>query len=116
MANYGPVIIPKKGQSVKLTREVIPFFRRLITTYEGNSLKEENGKVYINGKEVDSYTPKMDYFFMMGDNRHNSEDSRVWGFVPEDHVVGKPLFIWFSKGEQGIRWNRIFTQANRMTN
>ncbi|MCB0665539.1 MAG: signal peptidase I, partial [Saprospiraceae bacterium] len=77
----------------------------------------EGDQVYINGKPVDSYTFEMDYYWMMGDNRHNSEDSRVWGFVPEDHIVGKPLFIWFSTKygdiKNGIRWNRLFTGAKK---
>jgi signal peptidase I len=84
--------------------------------YEGNTLEENGNEIIINGKAVDSYTFKMNYYWMMGDNRHNSEDSRVWGFVPEDHIVGKPLFIWFSTKEgsisKGINWKRIFKNAS----
>jgi len=111
--NYGPVWIPKKGASVKLTLENLPVYERPIRIYEGNDLKVKNGKIFINGKQADSYTFKMDYYWMQGDNRHNSADSRYWGFVPEDHIVGKPLFIWWSsdpdrRGLSGIRWNRLF--------
>jgi signal peptidase I len=115
--NYGPIYIPKKGSTVPISPATIAPYRRVINKYEGNDLREENGKIYINGVEADSYTFKMDYYWMMGDNRHNSEDSRVWGFVPEDHVVGKPLFIWFSTKygdmKNGIRWNRLFTGAKK---
>lgn len=113
--NYGPVWIPKKGETVKLTIENLPVYERPIHVYEGNELAVKDGKIYINGKETDEYTFKMDYYWMMGDNRHNSADSRFWGFVPEDHVVGKPIFIWLSlDNDRGwldgkIRWNRLFT-------
>nr|MBP9078191.1 signal peptidase I [Haliscomenobacter sp.] len=110
--NYGPIYIPKKGQTVTLTPETIALYRRVIQVYEKNTLEERNGAFLINGKAAGSYTFKQNYFWMMGDNRHNSEDSRYWGFVPEDHVVGKPLFIWFSS-HNGIRWNRIFTSADK---
>jgi len=111
--NYGPVWIPKKGESVKLTLDNIAIYDRPIRVYEDNDLEIKEGKIFINGKETDSYTFKMDYYWMMGDNRHNSADSRYWGFVPEDHVVGKPIFIWWSsdpdrRGFKGIRWNRLF--------
>ncbi|MBQ8702232.1 MAG: S26 family signal peptidase [Prevotella sp.] len=111
--NYGPVWIPKKGASVKLTLDNIAVYERPIHVYEGNELEVRDGKIFINGKEATSYTFKMDYYWMMGDNRHNSADSRYWGFVPEDHVVGKPIFIWWSSdpdrsGFGGIRWNRLF--------
>jgi len=111
--NYGPVWIPKKGESIKLTIENLPIYDRPIRVYEDNDLEVKDGKILINGKEADSYTFKMDYYWMMGDNRHNSADSRYWGFVPEDHVVGKPIFIWWSSdpdrsGFKGIRWNRLF--------
>lgn len=115
--NYGPIYIPKKGSTVPISPSSIAPYRRIIQKYEGNDLKEENGKIYINGEEADSYTFQLDYYWMMGDNRHNSEDSRVWGFVPEDHIVGKPLFIWFSTKfgdiKNGIRWNRLFTGAKK---
>lgn len=113
--NYGPVWIPKKGETVKLTLENLPLYERPIHAYEGNEVAVKEGKIYINGKETDEYTFKMDYYWMMGDNRHNSADSRFWGFVPEDHVVGKPIFIWLSlDNDRGwldgkIRWNRLFT-------
>lgn len=110
--DYGPLFIPKKGATVALRPETIALYRRIIQVYEGNTLEEKNGTFVINGTEATSYTFKQDYFWMMGDNRHNSEDSRYWGFVPETHIVGKPLFIWFSSHE-GIRWNRIFTSADK---
>ena len=111
--NYGPVWIPKKGASVKLTLKNIAVYERPIRVYEGNDLQVKDGKIYINGKETTEYTFKMDYYWMMGDNRHNSADSRYWGFVPEDHIVGKPIFIWWSSdpdrsGFGGIRWKRLF--------
>lgn len=111
--NYGPVWIPQKGKSIKLTLDNIAIYERPIRAYEGNDLEIKDGRIYINGKEATSYTFKMDYYWMMGDNRHNSADSRYWGFVPEDHVVGKPIFIWWSSdpdrgGFGGIRWNRLF--------
>lgn len=111
--NYGPVWIPQKGKSIKLTLDNIAIYERPIRTYEGNDLEIRDGRIYINGKQADSYTFKMDYYWMMGDNRHNSADSRYWGFVPEDHIVGKPIFIWWSSdpdrhGFGGIRWSRLF--------
>ena len=116
-ANYGPVWIPKKGASLKLTTENLPIYERPIRVYEGNRLEVKNGKIFINGKQTDTYTFKMDYYWMMGDNRDNSLDSRFWGFVPEDHVVGKPLFIWISLDPDygwfngHVRWNRFFKNA-----
>ncbi len=111
--NYGPIWIPAKGKSINLTFDNIAVYERPIRVYEGNDLKITDGKIFINGKEAKSYTFKMDYYWMMGDNRHNSADSRYWGFVPEDHIVGKPIFIWWSSdpdrnGFSGIRWNRLF--------
>ena len=111
--NYGPVWIPKKGATVKLDMNNIAIYERPIKVYEGNDLQVRGGKIFINGKPATSYTFKMDYYWMMGDNRHNSLDSRYWGFVPEDHIVGKPIFIWWShdpdhNGFSGIRWNRLF--------
>lgn len=111
--NYGPIWIPKKGETVQLTLKNIALYERPIRVYEHNQLDIRNGKIYINGREAHSYTFKMDYYWMMGDNRHNSADSRYWGFVPEDHIVGKPIFIWWSsdpdrRGFSGIRWNRLF--------
>ncbi|MBF1449562.1 MAG: signal peptidase I [Prevotella oris] len=111
--NYGPVWIPKKGATVKLNMKNIAVYERLIRAYEHNDLKVKDGQIYINGRLAHSYTFKMDYYWMMGDNRHNSADSRYWGFVPEDHIVGKPIFIWWSHnpdhpGFSGIRWSRLF--------
>jgi len=111
--NYGPIWIPKKGVTVDITLQNIALYKRIIAVYEHNDLKVQNGKFLINGKETTQYTFKQDYYWAMGDNRHNSEDSRVWGFVPFDHIVGKPLFIWMSS-ENGIRWSRIFSSANKM--
>jgi signal peptidase I len=106
--NFGPLWIPKKGATIKLTKENIAFYQRAIHVYENNTWLQKDGKVFINGKETDSYTFKMDYYWMMGDNRHKSQDSRYWGFVPEDHIVGKASLIWMS-WEKGPRWKRMFT-------
>jgi signal peptidase I len=115
--NYGPIWIPKKGATTQLTLANLPFYRRIITAYEGNSLEIKGQEIFINGQKANNYTFKMNYYWAMGDNRHNSEDSRAWGYVPEDHIVGKPLFIWFSTKEgsisKGINWDRIFTSANK---
>lgn len=118
--NLGPIYIPEANKTVALNKETLPFYRRLITVYEGNKLEEKGGKIYINDREAVNYTFKQDYYWMMGDNRHNSEDSRYWGFVPFDHVVGKPVFIWWSidqnipwgKAFDKIRWNRLFTTVS----
>jgi len=112
--NYGPVVVPKKDATVQLTKENILFYERIITLYENNTLEVRGDKILINGAEATSYTFKMNYYWMMGDNRHNSEDSRFWGFVPEDHVVGKAWIIWLSLDSFGnffekIRWNRLFS-------
>ncbi len=111
--NYGPIWIPEKGTEVSLTLENLPLYERIIDVYENNDLKVQDGVIYINGKEAESYRFKQDYYFMMGDNRHNSLDSRYWGFVPEDHVVGKPAMIWLSIDNEksfprNIRWDRLF--------
>jgi signal peptidase I len=112
--NYGPLTIPKQGVTIALDTINLPLYKRLIEVYEENKLEIRNGHIFINGKEVNSYTFKQNYYFMMGDNRHNSADSRYWGFTPEDHIVGKPVFIWLSikKGLpifKALRWNRIFS-------
>jgi len=114
--NYGPIWIPVKGTTVKLDTSNLCLYERIIDVYEENDLRVEGSTIYINNKPADSYTFKMDYYWMMGDNRHNSADSRYWGFVPEDHVVGKPKFIWLSlnkeaKGLRKIRLGRMFMKV-----
>ena len=111
--NFGPLWIPSAGATVELTLENLPLYERIITAYEGNSLEQVDGEIYINGEKARSYTFAQDYYFMIGDNRHNSLDSRYWGFVPEDHIVGKPALIWLSidgnkKFPHNIRWRRFF--------
>lgn len=112
--NYGPVWIPKKGETIQLTLKNLPIYERCIVAYEKNTLYVQDGKIFINGQETDQYTFQMDYYWMMGDNRHNSQDSRYWGFVPEDHVVGKPIVVWLSLDKDKgwfngkIRWDRLF--------
>lgn len=108
--NFGPIYIPKAGETVQLNLETLPLYERIIHAYELHDLKVEDGKIYIDGKESDSYTFEMNYYWMMGDNRHNSADSRYWGYVPENHIVGKAIFVWLSldKENGGIRWDHMF--------
>jgi len=112
--NFGPLTIPKKGVTVKLDLKSLPLYVRVIRNYELNQLEVKGNKIFINGKEANSYTFKMDYYWMMGDNRDNSQDSRYWGFVPEDHLVGKAVFVWFSYDSQlgKVRWDRLFTRVH----
>ena len=117
--NFGPLLIPKKGMTVALNRANVPLYKKIIQEYERNQLEFTPTEIKINGKVANQYTFKKDYYWMMGDNRHKSEDSRFWGFVPDDHIVGKPVFIWFSiKGindgikNWSIRWDRVFTTVD----
>jgi signal peptidase I len=111
---FGPLTIPAEGMTIEMSHDAFVRYGRVIGAYEGNSIAEKGGKIFINGAEASAYTFKQNYYFMMGDNRHHSADSRFWGFVPEDHVVGKAVFTWFSKenmdyhGSSNIRWERIF--------
>jgi len=114
--NYGPIWMPVKGSTVSLDTSNLCLYERIIDVYENNDLRVDGSTIYINNTPANSYTFKMSYYWMMGDNRHNSADSRYWGFVPEDHVVGKPKFIWLSldkeaEGLKRIRWNRMFMKA-----
>jgi signal peptidase I len=115
--NFGPIIVPKKGWTVSLDSLTMPLYERSIRVYEGNKLEKVGNDWILNGKKATSYTFKMDYYWMMGDNRHQSADSRYWGFVPEDHIVGKALFIWMSLDGNGsflnkIRWSRLFSSIH----
>lgn len=119
--NFGPIWVPKKGATIKLDPKSIACYERVISVYEGNEYRRVGDKFYINGEEATEYTFKMDYYWMMGDNRHNSEDARFWGYVPEDHVVGKPLFVWMSIREnnlfkKGVNFKRIFRSVKSLSN
>jgi signal peptidase I len=115
--NFGPIYIPQAGKTVALNAQSLPFYKIIITEYEGNTLKVVGNDIYINDKKTTSYTFKQNYYWMMGDNRHNSLDARYFGYTPENHIVGKPIFIWMSwdtngKGLNKIRWDRVFTTVN----
>src|SRR5690606_29129408 len=118
--NLGPIHIPAKGEVVNLTLDNLPFYKAIIKDYENNTLEVRDGQIYINGKVTTQYTIQQNYYYMMGDNRHNSEDSRYWGFVPQDHIVGKPVLIWmsldqnvpWSKAFDKFRWDRMFTTVH----
>lgn len=114
--NYGTMWIPKKGVTINLTHENIALYRTVITEYEHHTLDESSFPFIIDGKASSTYTFSMNYYWLMGDNRHNSLDSRFWGYVPEDHVVGKAWFIWMSYGKQGIRWSRLFRSVKALEN
>ena len=117
--NLGPIYIPQAGKTVELNKETLPFYKKVISEYEGKDLKVNGNEIRIDGKVATSYTFEQDYYWMMGDNRHNSLDSRYWGFVPADHIVGKPIFIWMSIDgindgvkNWSIRWDRLFTTVS----
>ena len=117
IAHFGPVYIPKKGETIILNQRNLPIYKRVISEYEGNIIYSKGRDIILNGNIIDKYTFKQNYYWMMGDNRYNSIDARRWGFVPEDHIVGKPVFIWMSwnthgKGINKIRWDRVFTTVN----
>jgi signal peptidase I len=114
--NFGPIWIPKKGATINLNTDNLPIYRRIIDVYESNNLEVKDNKIFINGVPASTYTFKMNYYWMMGDNRYHSADSRFWGFVPEDHVVGKASFVWLSLDKNksfpgNIRWNRFFMKV-----
>ena len=113
--NFGPITLPKEGETININVKTLPIYKKIINEYEGNTLQVKGNQILINDKVANTYTFKQDYYWMMGDNRHRSEDSRYWGFVPQDHIVGKPVFIWMSlegvvdDKDFKIRWDRIFT-------
>ena len=113
---FGPIRIPKAGEKIELTIKNLPIYKDIIERYESNTLKVLDNNIFINDSLTTKYTFKMNYYWLMGDNRHNSADSRMWGFVPENHIVGKALFVWMSwdknaKGIKKIRWDRLFTSV-----
>jgi len=119
--NFGPLYIPKAGATVKLDKNSLPYYEQIIENYENNDLVVNGDDIFINGQKADSYTFNQDYFYLIGDNRHNSLDGRYWGYVPFDHVLGKPVMIWFSwdadaasfsEKLKSIRWNRMFTTVH----
>lgn len=115
--NFGPIYIPKAGATVKLDTKSLPLYKIIISEYEGNKLKIVDGDIFINGQKTNTYTFKQNYYWMMGDNRNNSLDARYFGYTPEDHIVGKPVFIWMSwdsnaSGFNKIRWERLFTTVS----
>ena len=117
--NMGTIYIPEKGKTVPLNIEVLPIYEKIIKEYEGNDIKVNGNQILINGEVANSYTFDQNYYWMMGDNRHRSEDSRFWGYVPEDHIVGTPIFIWMSidgindgMSNWKVRWDRVFTTVN----
>ena len=117
--NFGPIYIPQKGKTIALNLESLPFYKTIITDYEKKDLKVNGNEIRIDGKVATTYTFDQNYYWMMGDNRHNSEDSRYWGYVPENHIVGKPIFIWMSidgingpKSNWKVRWDRVFTTVS----
>ncbi|WP_159950801.1 signal peptidase I [Polaribacter septentrionalilitoris] len=119
--NFGPIYIPEAGTTVKLDSKSLPFYEQIIKNYENNDLQVVGENIFINGEKVDSYTFKQDYFYLIGDNRHNSLDARYWGYVPFDHVLGKPVMVWFSWDAnapsfgaklKSIRWDRMFTTVH----
>jgi signal peptidase I len=117
--NFGPLWMPYKGATIQLTSENLPLYKRIIEAYEGNSLQVRDGQIYINGEIATEYTFKMGYYYMIGDNRHSSSDCRYWGYVPEDHILGKPRFIWLSLDKDKrflgkIRWNRMFMSTDKI--
>ncbi len=112
--NFGPLLVPKEGMTITLSVDSIALWHRIISVYEKNKIEIKGNQIFINGKPATTYTFKQDYFWLMGDNRHNSLDSRYWGFVPEDHVVGKPVFVWMSKGEHsGLRTERMMSFVSK---
>ena len=117
--NFGPIYLPKKGETIPLNLEVLPLYKKILKDYEGNTIRVSGNQISLNGETVNSYTFKQDYYWMMGDNRDHSEDSRTWGYVPENHIVGTPIFIWMSLdnftdgiSNWSIRWDRVFTTVN----